>query len=214
MRMRMAVFNNILRQNVSYFDDARHSPAKLATRLATDAPNVRAAIDVRLANTVSSLFSLVLGFGMGFYYGWQMTLILAVVCPLSVLSTMLRVRARSYGAASDNRLLEQASKVAAESIENIRTVHATMQHTYFYDEYSHNVHGPYREGLRQAMIQAVTYGFAAAFMYFANAAAFRFGAWEVGERGTTPNNVYMTYFAVSFSSNAIAYAASFFPEYD
>jgi ABC-type multidrug transport system fused ATPase/permease subunit len=42
MRMRMAAFRNILRQDVSYFDDARHSTGKICTRLATDAPNIRA----------------------------------------------------------------------------------------------------------------------------------------------------------------------------
>jgi ABC-type multidrug transport system fused ATPase/permease subunit len=51
MRMRMAAFRNILRQDVSYFDDARHSTGKICTRLATDAPNIRAVstyIDVYL----------------------------------------------------------------------------------------------------------------------------------------------------------------------
>ena len=42
MRMRMAVFNNIMRQDVGYFDDPRHSTGKICTRLATDAPNIRA----------------------------------------------------------------------------------------------------------------------------------------------------------------------------
>jgi hypothetical protein len=42
MRMRMGAFRNILRQDVGYFDDARHSTGKICTRLATDAPNIRA----------------------------------------------------------------------------------------------------------------------------------------------------------------------------
>ncbi|KAI1707098.1 ABC transporter transmembrane region domain-containing protein [Ditylenchus destructor] len=42
MRLRLAVFKNILRQDGSYFDDARHSTGKLTSRLATDAPNVQA----------------------------------------------------------------------------------------------------------------------------------------------------------------------------
>ncbi len=38
----MKVFRNVLRQHVAYFDDPKHSTGKIGTRLATDAPNVKA----------------------------------------------------------------------------------------------------------------------------------------------------------------------------
>lgn len=41
MRLRMSVFRSLLRQEVAYFDDNRHSATKLTTRMATDAPNVK-----------------------------------------------------------------------------------------------------------------------------------------------------------------------------
>ena len=41
MRMRLKVFENILRQDAAFFDDPRHSTGKICTRLATDAPNVK-----------------------------------------------------------------------------------------------------------------------------------------------------------------------------
>uniref|UniRef100_A0A914UNP2 Uncharacterized protein n=1 Tax=Plectus sambesii TaxID=2011161 RepID=A0A914UNP2_9BILA len=42
MKMRLSVFKNVLRQDVAFFDDPRHSTGKICTRLATDAPNVKA----------------------------------------------------------------------------------------------------------------------------------------------------------------------------
>ena len=42
MRLRLNTFENILRQDVAFFDDSRHSTGKICTRLATDAPNVQA----------------------------------------------------------------------------------------------------------------------------------------------------------------------------
>ncbi|VDK22775.1 unnamed protein product [Anisakis simplex] len=41
MKLRMSVFRSLLRQDLAYFDDSRHSAAKMTTRLATDAPNVK-----------------------------------------------------------------------------------------------------------------------------------------------------------------------------
>uniref|UniRef100_A0A0M3HFQ8 ABC transmembrane type-1 domain-containing protein n=1 Tax=Ascaris lumbricoides TaxID=6252 RepID=A0A0M3HFQ8_ASCLU len=46
-RLRLKLFRHILRQDGRYFDSLEHAPGKLTTRLATDAPNVRAAIDQR-----------------------------------------------------------------------------------------------------------------------------------------------------------------------
>lgn len=42
MGLRLKVFGNLLRQDVTYFDDELHSTGKICTRLATDAPNVKA----------------------------------------------------------------------------------------------------------------------------------------------------------------------------
>ncbi|KAI1718396.1 ABC transporter transmembrane region domain-containing protein [Ditylenchus destructor] len=72
LRLRMAVFKNILRQDASFFDDSAHSTGKLTGRLATDAPAVQAAIDERLAVVLQSWVALVAGISIAFYFGWKM----------------------------------------------------------------------------------------------------------------------------------------------
>lgn len=42
MEFRVRAFRNILLQDAAYFDSPQHAPGKLITRLATDAPNVKA----------------------------------------------------------------------------------------------------------------------------------------------------------------------------
>uniref|UniRef100_A0A914UQK7 ABC transmembrane type-1 domain-containing protein n=1 Tax=Plectus sambesii TaxID=2011161 RepID=A0A914UQK7_9BILA len=41
MRLRFLVFENVLRQDVAYFDHPGHSSGKICTRFATDAPNIK-----------------------------------------------------------------------------------------------------------------------------------------------------------------------------
>lgn len=41
MRLRYQSFTNILRQDISWFDDYRHTTGKIASRLATDIPLVK-----------------------------------------------------------------------------------------------------------------------------------------------------------------------------
>jgi ABC-type multidrug transport system fused ATPase/permease subunit len=54
MRMRLDVFKNVLRQDVAFFDDPKHSTGKICTRLATDAPNVKA-VSVFFAYTCTAV---------------------------------------------------------------------------------------------------------------------------------------------------------------
>lgn len=42
LSFRVRSFRNILLQDAAYFDQPEHTPGKLITRLATDAPNVKA----------------------------------------------------------------------------------------------------------------------------------------------------------------------------
>jgi ATP-binding cassette subfamily B (MDR/TAP) protein 1 len=42
MNFRLSSFGNILQQDAAYFDNPIHTPGQLITRLATDAPNVKA----------------------------------------------------------------------------------------------------------------------------------------------------------------------------
>jgi ATP-binding cassette, subfamily B (MDR/TAP), member 1 len=41
MRLRSKLFRHILRMDIAYFDDPKHSSGKICTRLATDVPNLK-----------------------------------------------------------------------------------------------------------------------------------------------------------------------------
>ncbi|KHJ92102.1 putative photosystem I protein PsaO [Oesophagostomum dentatum] len=78
MRLRSKVFHNVMRMDATYFDMPRHSPGKITTRLATDAPNVKSAIDFRFGSVFNSVVSVCCGIGIAFYFGWQMALLIAM----------------------------------------------------------------------------------------------------------------------------------------
>ncbi len=80
--------------------------------------------------------------------------------------------------------------MAAESIENIRTVQALTKERHFYEQFYNYLLQPYREGLRQAHIQAAAYAFAQSIFFFMYAISFRFGAFLVEIHDMTPMDVY------------------------
>lgn len=56
MRLRTKLFRHILRMDLSYFDQPKHSSGKICTRLATDTPNVKNASHRLLQGSLTSRF--------------------------------------------------------------------------------------------------------------------------------------------------------------
>ncbi|MFH4983932.1 hypothetical protein AB6A40_010641 [Gnathostoma spinigerum] len=132
MRMRLLSMKSLLRQDVSYFDDPRHTPGKLTTRLASDAPNVKSAIDQRMASIVQGVISLVSGLAVAFFFGWQMSFITLLIYIALFATQILLNRLVANRDERDIRSAENAGKIAIESIENIRTVQALTKESYLH----------------------------------------------------------------------------------
>ena len=71
MSMRVRAFRSIIHQDGSYFDNPAHTPGKLITRLATDAPNVKASMDTRLARVVQGTLALITSIIISVIMDWK-----------------------------------------------------------------------------------------------------------------------------------------------
>ncbi|KJH46451.1 ABC transporter, ATP-binding protein [Dictyocaulus viviparus] len=147
MRLRMDVFKNIMRQDVSYFDDPKHNTGTLTTRLASDAPNVQAAIDQRLAEVMQGVCALIAGIIVAFCYGWNIALCglvtaLALVIAQSSVAQYLKFRGQK-----DMDSAIEASRIVTESISNVRTIQALCKEGYMHRAYCAAAREPHRRAL-------------------------------------------------------------------
>lgn len=78
---------NLLSQDASFYDRSENSVGKLTTRLATDAPNVQAGLDGRLADVIQALTSFFIGVCAGFYLDWRMA-----IAEMAIVSFILSVQ--------------------------------------------------------------------------------------------------------------------------
>ncbi|KAK6011278.1 hypothetical protein OSTOST_23649, partial [Ostertagia ostertagi] len=62
-------------KDASYFDNPAHTPGKLITRLATDAPNIKAVVDGRALQVIYAVTAIIACLVIGFVYCWQVTLL-------------------------------------------------------------------------------------------------------------------------------------------
>jgi ATP-binding cassette subfamily B (MDR/TAP) protein 1 len=128
-------FKNLLRQDGAFFDEIRHSTGNLTNRLSTDAPNVQSAIDQRLADVLQGFVALICGISVAFFFSVKMAPI-GMAAPSFIVITQLflnyYLRKRMH---KDVKIAEDASRIAAESIEHVKTVQALTREKHFYNAF-------------------------------------------------------------------------------
>ncbi|CAI5456136.1 unnamed protein product [Caenorhabditis angaria] len=212
-RLRMDVFRNIMQQDASYFDDPKHNVGALTSRLATDAPNVQAAIDQRLAEVLTGVVSLFSGVGVAFYFGWNMAPIGLATAALLVVMQSGVAQYLKFRGQRDMESAIEASRIVTESISNWRTVQALTKQDYMYEAYKAASVKPHRRAIVRGLYTALSFALAGSFVLFNFAIAYMFGLWLVSNNWSTPYTIFQVIEALNMASFSVMMAASYFPEY-
>nr|CAD7571377.1 unnamed protein product [Timema californicum] len=203
LRLRLEAFANILRQPVGWFDLETSSPGRLITRLARDAPLVKSAAGMRAGQVLGALVTLVAAMLIAFLYGWKLALLLMVAVPVISFAGYQQMLVIRRNQRRDAELMNEAGRVASESVQNVRTVQALGKELLFCEIYLDSLIAPYLEAKKQAILFGVVYSVSQAVIYMMYAGAFRFAAYliENGDMDTT--NKYMMELSVNRCRGAL-----------
>ena len=169
----------MLRQEMGWFDDKFNSTGALTTRLAGDTAQVQGATGSRLGVLIQVIFSLLLSLAIAFAYSWSLTFIIIGFVPFVMLAGALQVKAVTGFSKRNKKDLEEAGKVAVESMENIRTVAGLNREDTFYELYCTKVDRIHKHSLSQPPLAGILYGFSQGIYLFGYAIVFRYGAFQV-----------------------------------
>ncbi|XP_068702225.1 ATP-dependent translocase ABCB1-like [Montipora foliosa] len=216
MRLRKLTFESILKQEISYFDDPLHSTGALTTALSTHASAVQGATGNRLAQIAMSITTIVACLVFAFINSWKLTLVVLAIIPFLVVASAIQMKFFAGGAASGlgEDDIVQSGKIAVETIENIRTVVSLGRESTFYEKYAAALEAPSKRARKKAHLQGASFGLSEAFMFFANAIAFRYGAHLVMERELTMDEVMKVVLAIIMGGFTLGQISALTPDYE
>nr|XP_057939638.1 ATP-dependent translocase ABCB1-like isoform X3 [Doryrhamphus excisus] len=213
MKLRLASFKALMRQDIGWFDHPENNVGVLTTRLASDTSKVQAVTGQCLAAVIQSIANIGTGMILSFVKSWELTLFLLVIVPIMIVGGFFRMRAMTGQVVEDKVELEKAGKIFTEAIENIRTVASLTREPEFESLYSRTLQMPYKTFHKQAHVQGFLFSFTMAFVYFTYAGYFRFGAWVLKNRQASLEGIFFIFSAMVYGSIAIGEATSFAPNY-
>ncbi|KAK9501451.1 hypothetical protein O3M35_012171 [Rhynocoris fuscipes] len=212
-RLRALSFKNILRQEISWFDKEEYSVGRLITRLARDAPIVKAASGMRAGSLTSSIVTLCSGVIIAVLFGWKLASLLIIGVPVLIYSGYKHLSLIRNNQIRDATLMDNAGKVASECLQNIRTVQSLGKEYVFIEKYIKFLELPFKESKKQAAIFAVTLAISQAVLFFLYSAGFRFGSYLITLGEMTPSEVYRVFFALSFCATAVGTSTAYLQDW-
>nr|QNG62060.1 P-glycoprotein 12 [Parascaris univalens] len=212
MEFRVRAFRNILLQDAAYFDSPQHAPGKLITRLATDAPNVKAVIDARMLQVIYGLTALIVNIIIGFVYCWQVTVLGTVFSLLLGAAQIWLARCIQIRNVQIIKN-DEAGRLAVEAFENVRTIQLLSREARFFAKYEAASKQQKRAEIDKAWIEAINYAISQTFQYFMQTISYAIGVHLIYIGARPADSVFNAIMAMLFASIATMNSATYFPEF-
>ncbi|XP_030843068.1 ATP-dependent translocase ABCB1 isoform X1 [Strongylocentrotus purpuratus] len=213
LRLRKKAFWAILRQDAAWFDEPEHNTGSLANVLATDASNVQGATGLRISTLMHEFVTVLIAVIIAFIYGWQLALFTLCAVPLMTFWGRIQMAMLTGTQKQDSHLLQEASEIASEAIENITTVSSLNLEERIYHFYCEKLREPLKKIQKHKFFFAFAVCCSQASVFFLFAGAFRFGGHLVAIGQMSSDAMFKVIIVITYAGIALGQAAAFMPDF-
>eukprot|EP00122_Pirum_gemmata_P013687 Pgem_evm1s12745 len=211
-RIRRMCFDKLVRQPVYWFDKSENSVGVLTTRLSSDATLVRG-----LTADVSNIFlsqsiTLITGLVIAFTACPKLAAVVLACVPSLGIGAWIQMKLMSGFMEDGVKIYEEAGKVAAEAVDNIKTVNALNCGYYFLQKYANLLTKPKRTNFMKAQVAAILFGFSEFATFGIWALAFWYGGKLVTAGECTFTEMMKAISAIIFGAMTMGQVAAFTPD--
>ncbi|CAO0789626.1 unnamed protein product [Mucor circinelloides] len=208
-RLRAAVFEAYMRQEVGYFDQAENSLGALTAKLAVDAKNVNELITKVSGDVTQILVTAITGLVIAFTQSWMLTLIILCMAPFIAFANYYQSKIENGYEDQTKAANEQSGEVAGEAIKEIRTVAGLNKQTHFETKYFYATEHPHKLAKRKAVSSSIGFAFQQSISYYANAVAFFAGIQLMWHHGLTFDRMFTCMMTIMITAQGVGRASVF-----
>ena len=227
-RSRDISLRTILRQDMEWFSQAKHSPHALVASLTTDSGHLSGLSGVIIGTMFSVATSMIGGIVLAHIVAWRVAVVLLGAIPVMIFAGFLRIRVLARFEQRHQTAYNEAAAFASEACSAISTVASLGRERGVFDEYKNAINKPYKDSIKYAALGNTLLAFALAITYvllllclarlliqnryFVYALAYWWGSKQVREGHSTVLQFFIVLPALLFSSQACGQVFSLAPE--
>ncbi|KAJ3214877.1 GTPase-activating protein [Clydaea vesicula] len=211
-RIRKGVFDSILNQDISFFDETTHGTGILTASLSSDAQKIQGMSGLTLGNIITVFTNLAGCMIVALINGWQLALVAIAMLPLLVFSGYFRLKIINYFSEKAKGSYEQSAQVASEAVSGIRTIQSLTREQQVSGIYENILLKPLQDGVKSAWTNTSLYAFSTAINFFVNALVFWYGGICIAYNGYTVSTMFTVFIAIVFGSQSAGRIFSYAPD--
>lgn len=171
-RVRGLTFAAIMKQDICFFDDRKHSTGILTSNLSSDATKIQGISGMTLGTILSVTVNLTGGAVVALVYGWKLALVALTCLPFLVFCGYFRLRIITYFTDKNKGAYERSAQIACEAVAAIRTVQSLTREKDVMNEYMKILEKPLKDGYKNAWINTILYAISSSANFLVNALVF------------------------------------------
>ncbi|KAI6228041.1 hypothetical protein M3Y95_00580600 [Aphelenchoides besseyi] len=213
MHLRLRAFKSVLNQDIAFFDNPQHTvPGKLIARLATDAPNVKAAMDSRLSRVAQGILSLFTAIIFSMFIDLPLTLVCSLLFIVQGALQVVLAR-RVHRNHVQRATSDEAGRYAVEAIENVKTIQLLNGEENVYINFDQMSRAQMKFDLYNAPLNAANFASSHGLQQFTQAFCYGMGLLFVVSGWSAKVAVFQVVQTLYFGSMGVLQASEFFPEF-
>jgi len=148
--LRRITFQNLLNQEIGFYDQPGHTLGALTSRLATDAAHVTDMVSKAWGEIAQFVSTIITGLTIALVSSPALTGVMLSLAPFTVYASYVQTKQIAGFEDKTRTAYQEASEVAAEAIKEIRTVEAMCREEWFVSKYDASLEYPAQLGKLKA----------------------------------------------------------------
>eukprot|EP00644_Phytophthora_capsici_P003138 jgi/Phyca11/5690/fgenesh1_pm.PHYCAscaffold_7_\ len=184
----------MLYMDVSWYD--KSDAFELSSRITGDTVKIKDGMGHKLSDSIKFTCQFFVGYIIGFARGWDMSLVMACVMPVMVLSLKYMVKLFRKRAVLSQKMYAEAGAVAEETLGSIRTVASLNGERRAIDKYNERAILVETGNIAISKRSACVFGCMMGSVWLMYAAGLWYGGSKVARAEASPGTVFQAFFGV------------------